>query len=131
SGGTNGRVAPFAARRNRSGNRDERSGQDDGSGSRRKEEAGGDDRRGTPFRVPAAYALSGPLPSLVASLKFRIPLPMPRPISGSRLAPKIRITITRTIISSGRPSLGINHSFSLTRCTCCAVIRTPVVPEPD
>jgi len=41
--------------------------------------------------------------SLVASLKFLIALPIPRPISGSRLAPKIRMTIARMTINSGNP----------------------------
>jgi Ca-activated chloride channel family protein len=38
-------------------------------------------------------------------LKFLIPLPMPRPISGKRFAPKIRMMIRRMMMSSGRPSL--------------------------
>ena len=47
--------------------------------------------------------------SLVASLKFLMPLPMPLPISGSRLAPKIRMMITRMMSSSGRPMRPISH----------------------
>src|SRR5688572_13050881 len=46
------------------------------------------------------------LPSCVASLKFRIPLPMPRPISGSRLAPNIRMMMNRMTSSSGIPRWG-------------------------
>src|SRR5215216_2430819 len=42
--------------------------------------------------------------SLFASLKLRMPRPIPFPISGSRLAPKIRMMITRMMSSSGRPS---------------------------
>src|SRR5215471_2591313 len=34
-----------------------------------------------------------------------MPLPIPRPISGSRLAPKIRMMIMRMIMSSGIPTL--------------------------
>src|SRR5262249_6162230 len=44
-------------------------------------------------------------PSLVASLKFRMPLPIPRPISGRRFAPKIRMMIIRMMMSSGIPTL--------------------------
>ena len=44
-------------------------------------------------------------PSFVASLKFWMPLPIPRPISGSRLAPKIRMMIARMMRSSGMPRL--------------------------
>src|SRR5687768_2420079 len=42
-------------------------------------------------------------PSDVASLKFRMPLPRPRPMSGSRLAPKIRMMMKRMTSSSGIP----------------------------
>src|SRR5262245_18909117 len=42
-------------------------------------------------------------PSLVASLKLRMPFPSPRPISGSRFAPKIRMMMNRMTISSGMP----------------------------
>ena len=41
--------------------------------------------------------------SLVAFLKFLMALPMPAPISGSLLAPKIMSTMTRMMISSGNP----------------------------
>src|ERR1051326_6452268 len=36
-----------------------------------------------------------------------MPLPMPRPISGKRFAPKMRMTIIRMMMSSGIPSLPI------------------------
>ena len=42
--------------------------------------------------------------SLIPDLKLRMPAPIPRPNSGSRLAPKIKITMTRMISISGRPS---------------------------
>jgi len=43
-------------------------------------------------------------PSRVASLKLRMPLPIPRPISGRRLAPKIRMMMKRMMTSSGIPT---------------------------
>jgi ribonuclease R len=46
-------------------------------------------------------------PSCVASLKFRMPRPMPRPISGRRFAPKIRMMMKRMTSSSGMPRCGI------------------------
>ena len=55
-------------------------------------------RAATRAQVSAAcYDFSGP--SLNESLKFRMPFPMPRPISGRRLAPKIRMMIVRMIKS--------------------------------
>src|SRR5689334_12997434 len=42
-----------------------------------------------------------------------MPLPMPRPISGSRLAPKIRMTITRMTSISGKPIRPIANSLCL------------------
>src|SRR4051794_13358692 len=53
-------------------------------------------------------------PSLVASLKLRMPLPIPRPISGRRFAPKIRMMIMRMVMSSGmptRPSIAAPFSY--------------------
>src|SRR5512134_1997635 len=44
-------------------------------------------------------------PSLVASLKLRMPFPIPRPMSGRRFAPKIRITMKRMMSISGKPIL--------------------------
>src|SRR5689334_8503361 len=40
-----------------------------------------------------------------------MPLPMPRPISGSRLAPKIRMTISRMTSISGKPIRPMTCSF--------------------
>ncbi len=42
--------------------------------------------------------------SLMPDLKFLMPAPMPRPSSGRRLAPKIRMTIARMMSISGSPS---------------------------
>src|SRR4051812_10267724 len=47
------------------------------------------------------------MPSRVDSLKLRMPLPMPRPISGRRFAPKIMMMMIRMMISSGKPRLPI------------------------
>src|SRR3954451_21481777 len=44
------------------------------------------------------------MPSRVASLKFRMPRPMPRASSGRRLAPKISTRIVTMTTSSGIPS---------------------------
>ena len=43
------------------------------------------------------------LSSFKPDLKFLIPDPMPRPSSGNRLAPKIKITIARMMSISGKP----------------------------
>src|SRR6185369_13226570 len=45
-----------------------------------------------------------------------MPLPMPRPISGRRLAPKIRITITRMTSISGKPIRPMT-------CSLCMLLR--------
>src|SRR3954470_8686740 len=55
------------------------------------------------------------MPSRVDSLKLRMPLPMPRPISGRRFAPKIMMMMIRMMISSGKPRLPISG----TPCSCC------------
>jgi Ca-activated chloride channel homolog len=59
--------------------------------------------------------LSPPLPSRVASLKFLMPRPMPRPISGRRLAPKIRMMMNTITTSSGRPRRPNMTAPSITR----------------
>ena len=74
----------------------------------RRERAGEERQRARPRRASLGFSVFE-LPSLVASLKFLIPLPMPRPSSGSRFAPKIRMTIARMIISSGMPILPMSH----------------------
>ena len=51
-------------------------------------------------RAPAGLVVALP-PSRVDSLKFRMPLPMPRPISGRRFAPKIMMMMNRMIIELG------------------------------
>src|SRR6187200_269604 len=67
------------------------------------------------------------MPSRVDSLKLRIPLPIPRPISGRRFAPKIMM---RMMISSGKPRLPIlrapcsfrgelANSITVTGIACC------------
>src|SRR3954447_6566946 len=58
------------------------------------------------------------MPSLVASLKFLMPLPTPRASSGSRLAPKITIRMQRMTSSSGNPRLPI-RSLLPRHCTTC------------
>src|SRR5262245_56161727 len=66
------------------------------------------------------------MPSLVASLKFRMPFPIPRPISGSRFAPKIMMMMIRMTTSSGKPKLPIGRApwrFRGERLDCITVIR--------
>src|SRR5262245_25996018 len=66
------------------------------------------------------------MPSLVASLKFRMPFPIPRPISGSRFAPKIMMMMIKMTTSSGKPKLPIGRApwrFRGERLDCITVIR--------
>src|SRR3954452_12590462 len=66
------------------------------------------------------------MPSRVDSLKLRMPLPMPRPISGSRFAPKIMMMMIRMMISSGKPRLPMLRTPS--RCRGESANSITVVP---
>src|SRR5215208_4692866 len=60
-----------------------------------------------------------------------MPLPMPRPISGRRFAPKIRIMMKRMTTSSGtprRPIIGAPWRVRRDRLDCITVDRRPLVP---
>src|SRR3712207_7481213 len=57
-----------------------------------------------------------------------MPLPMTRPISGRRFAPKIRMMIVRMIRSSGRPILPTAY---LVLCGAVIVPRAAQEPRPQ
>jgi Ca-activated chloride channel family protein len=59
-------------------------------------------RYGEPWNRGRAY-FESPASSFVLALKFLMPWPMPRPISGSRLAPKINRMMARMMSISGNP----------------------------